>query len=112
MLQFSFHYVATCTGELDYTPINSTNGDVRVTMDQQRRRACFLISIMNDGVVEDPETFSLLLQLDPATAENVSDTAVQISPSVAYVAIEGMFGQYIIMLIIYMTFSYNHVARR
>lgn len=65
---------------------------MHVTVDQQRRRACFVISITNDHVVEDPETFSLLLTLDPATAKNFSNTTAQIviSPSVAFVDIEGI----------------------
>ena len=62
-----------------------------MTMDQQRRRACFVVLITNDAIVESPETFSLVLTLDPASAGNFSDILLQISPSVAYVDIEGTF---------------------
>ncbi len=75
-----------CAGELDYTAIRSSNRDVLRTLSGSQRRACFDVSITEDLLVEDTETFSLSLSLDDFVDQAVRDKVV-IDPSEVYVDI-------------------------
>ena len=73
-------------GNLDFTQITSSNLDVFETLNQNSRRACFFVSITNDLVFENDETFSLVLSLDPFVPDAVKDV-MTIEPNVVYVSI-------------------------
>nr|CAI68017.1 LPS-binding protein [Suberites domuncula] len=74
-------------GELDYTPIRSSNLDVFGTLSQNQRRACFDVRITSDNVFENDETFSLRLDFDELVPQATRDS-VTIEPSVVYVTIQ------------------------
>ena len=76
-------------GNLDFTPITSSNLDVFETLNQNNRRACFIVSITLDQEIEISETFSLQLSLDEFVPDSVR-SIVTIEPNVVYVTIEGM----------------------
>ena len=59
------------------------------TLDQNNRRACFIVSISLDQEIEISETFSLQLSLDEFVPDSVR-SIVTIEPNVVYVTIEGM----------------------
>ena len=71
---------------MDFTPIISSNLDVFETFSQNRRRACFLVSLSNDLVFENDETFSLVLSLDPFVP-NAVRIVVTIEPNTVYVTL-------------------------
>ncbi len=78
--------LCTCAGEFDYTAIRSSNLDVFRTLGGPQRRACFDVSITDDLLPEDTETFSLSLSLDVFVDQAVRDQ-VAIEPSQVYVDI-------------------------
>ncbi len=78
--------VLICAGELDYTAIRTSNRDVLRTLSDSQRRACFDVSITDDLLPEDTETFSLSLSLDNSVDQVVRDKVV-IDPSQVYVDI-------------------------
>ena len=78
-------------GNLDFTPIRSSNFDVFETLDQNNRRACFSVFITLDQEMEDTETFSLQLSFDEFVPDSVG-SIITIEPSVVYVTIEDTTG--------------------
>ena len=80
------HSLIIYVGNLDFTPIRSSNLDVFETLNLHSRRACFVVSINNDLVFENDETFSLVLSLDPFVPDGLRNV-VTIEPSVVYVTI-------------------------
>ena len=87
------HSLIIYVGNLDFTPIRFVNLDVFETLDQNSRRACFVVSINNDLVFENVETFSLLLSLDPFVPDGVRNV-VTIEPNVVYVTILDTMGKH------------------
>ena len=93
---FRHAYKYTCisfidAGNVDFTPIRSSTLDVFETLEQDNRRACFDVTINNDQVFENSETFSLLLSFDEQVLDSVRNI-VTIEPSVVYVTIEDTTG--------------------
>ena len=93
---FSHVFKYTCisfidAGNLDFTPIRSSNFDVFETLNQNNRRACFDVTINNDQAFENTETFSLMLSFDELVPDSVR-SIVTIDPSVVYVTIEDTTG--------------------
>ena len=78
---------------MDFTPIDSTNLDVFETLNQNSRRACFFVSITNDFVFENDETFSLVLNFDDFVPDGVRNV-VTIEPNTVYVTIEDTTGKH------------------
>ena len=85
------------TGNLDFTPIRSRNLDVFETLDRNNRRACFDVTINNDQLSENTETFSLLLSFDEFVPDSVR-SIVTIAPNVVFVTIEDTTGMLLIIL--------------
>ena len=71
-------------GNLDFTPIRSRNLE---TLHQNKRRACFSVSIILDQDIEYSETFSLQLSFNESVPDSVR-SIVTIEPNVVYVTIE------------------------
>ena len=93
---FRHAYKYTCisfidAGNVDFTPIRSSNFDVFETLNQNYRRACFDVTITPDQAFENTETFSLLLSFDELVPESVR-SIVTVEPSVVYVTIEDTTG--------------------
>ena len=84
----SYHAFA---GNVDFTPIKSSNLDVFETLDRNNRRACFDVTINNDQPSENTESFSLLLNFDEFVPDSVR-SIVTIAPNVVYVTIEDTIG--------------------
>ena len=85
------HMYHAIAGNVDFTPIRSSNLDVFVTLDRNNRIACFDVTINNDQPSENTESFSLLLSFDEFVPDSVR-SIVTIAPSVVYVTIEDTTG--------------------
>ena len=89
---YKYTYISLIdAGNLDFTPIRSSNFDVIESLNQNNRKACFEVTIYNDQAFENTETFSLLLSLDVLVLDTVRKI-VTIEPSVVYVTIEDTTG--------------------
>ena len=109
---FRHAYKYTCisfidAGNLDFTPIRSSNFDVFETLNQNNRIACFDVTINNDQAFENTETFSLLLGFDDFVPESVR-SIVTIEPSVVYVTIEDTIGRQNVSLLHADTFAHSY----
>ncbi len=72
--------------ESDYQAIRSSNPDVFITLSGSQRRGCFEVSIVDDIIVEEIESFKLSLSLDVFVPQGVQDQ-VTLDPSEVYVNI-------------------------
>ena len=93
---FRHAYKYTCisfidAGNLDFTPIRSSNLNVFETLNQNNTRACFDVTITPDQAFENTETFSLLLSFNDLVPDSVR-SIVTIDPSMVYVTIEDITG--------------------
>ena len=77
---------------MDFTPIRSSNLDVFDTLDQNNRRACFIVFISLDQEIENSETFSLQLRSLYEFVPDSGRSIVTIEPNVVYVTIEDTTG--------------------
>lgn len=77
--------------EIDYSPLNThmVKLDVNLLFDNNTRRDCFLIDVVEDVIVEDREQFSMILLNEPGRVL----PSVDLSPNRSIVTIidnEGM----------------------
>lgn len=80
------------SGELDFTPIRSSNLGVFERLSTDQRRACFEVFITQDIILEETETFSLSLSFDELVSESVQNQ-VAIDPSQVFVDIVDASGK-------------------
>ena len=81
-------YFSLSSGPNDYIEITSSNNPLApFTSDPSAHRQCFNVTIIDDGVIEDTERFSLTLSLASTTVP------VLVIPNTSEVAIEDRDGR-------------------